>query len=218
VQESSPCIDAAGPLTTITSADGSGTSFQVESAATFVDGWGIIEPDQIQLEGQAEAVTLAAVDYDTETLTVDHTVDWTQGQGVSLIYAGDAPDLGAYEHGLATTCTDLGGTCCLPDEQCVGGDYEEALDCGSRCCLGGTCEPSPGTGGTGGSGGQPVPDGHSQPGTDDGGCGCRVQGRPAGQSTLAWWMVGLVLARWRRRSRSDDLACGSRVRGSTIAP
>ena len=36
----SPCIDAGGPLTTITSTSGSGTTFEVANANYFIDGWG----------------------------------------------------------------------------------------------------------------------------------------------------------------------------------
>jgi hypothetical protein len=93
----SPCIDAGGFLTTIASATGSGTTFVVEDAGYFMDGWGIIEADVLQLAGQSVTANVMNVDYTSNTITVDRMLNWTRGQGVSLQYAGAAPDLGAYE-------------------------------------------------------------------------------------------------------------------------
>ena len=98
LQADSPCIDAGEYPTTITSNTGSGTHFQVEDARYFFDGWGIphLVGDEIQLsDGQRARIT--DIDYDTNLITVDRTIPWTQGQGISLAYEGTAPDLGAYE-------------------------------------------------------------------------------------------------------------------------
>jgi hypothetical protein len=62
-----------------------------------MDGWGIIEGDLIQLEGETQKVRITYVDYDNNTITVDSNISWNQGQGVSLAYEGSAPDIGAYE-------------------------------------------------------------------------------------------------------------------------
>lgn len=140
LQEDSPCIDRGGFVTTVTSESGTGTVFQVDDVGFFMDGWGIVEPDRIQLEGQGEAVAITEVDYDTGTISVDSPLDWTQGQGVALAYAGSAPDVGAYEYGQLETCSDQGGACCSADQQCTGGVLADALDCAGLCCLGGTCE------------------------------------------------------------------------------
>lgn len=99
----SPCIDNGGFLTTITSANGSGTQFVVDNAGYFMDGWGIIEGDTIQLEGQSDTATITTVNYDTNTITVDTSLTWTQGLGISLEYNGTAPDIGAYEFVAAPT-------------------------------------------------------------------------------------------------------------------
>ena len=94
----SPCIDAGAYPTRITSAAGSGTQFQVEDARYFIDGWGIphVQGDEIQLaDGQRARIT--NVNYESNLITVDRVLTWTLNQGISLAYAGAAPDLGAYE-------------------------------------------------------------------------------------------------------------------------
>jgi hypothetical protein len=98
LRANSPSIDAAAYPTRITSADGSGTQFQVEDARYFMDGWGIphVQGDEIQLaDGQGARVT--NVNYEANIVTVDRALTWTLNQGISLAYEGAAPDLGAYE-------------------------------------------------------------------------------------------------------------------------
>lgn len=102
LQENSPCIDSGAGLTTITSTDGSGTSFTVEDAGYFTDGWGMIPGDMLQLEHSVERMRIIEVDYVNNNLIVDRTVTWKQGDGISLAYTGKAPDLGAYEYGDTT--------------------------------------------------------------------------------------------------------------------
>jgi hypothetical protein len=96
--ENSPCIDSGTYLTQITSASGSGTSFTVADAGYFMDGWGIIQGDSIQLFGTAQAARITSADYTANTITVNKSLTWTQNQGVSLAYIGAAPDIGAYEY------------------------------------------------------------------------------------------------------------------------
>jgi hypothetical protein len=85
-------------LTTITSATGSGFSFVVDDAKYFMDGWGIIDGDLIQLEGKSSPVRITEVNYGTKTITVDEEVSWTEGDGVAQPYNGSKPDMGAYEY------------------------------------------------------------------------------------------------------------------------
>ncbi len=101
LQASSPCINAGGTLTTITSASGSGTVFTVADAGYFMDGWGIpgVVGDRIQIMGTSQTARTAAVNYDTKTITVDAALTWTTGQGIALAYVGSAPDIGAFEYG-----------------------------------------------------------------------------------------------------------------------
>ena len=82
LQAGSPCIDAGAYPTTITSAAGSGTQFQVEDARYFFDGWGIphVQGDEIQLsDGQRARIT--NVNYETNMITVDRVLVWTHEPG-----------------------------------------------------------------------------------------------------------------------------------------
>lgn len=91
--------DAGAWLTTITSASGSGTTFTVADAGYFYDGWGIPGEagDLIQLQGQTITTRITAVNYETQTLTVQDSLSWTNGQSLALSYYGPAPDVGAFE-------------------------------------------------------------------------------------------------------------------------
>jgi hypothetical protein len=97
----SPMIDNGVFLARTTSA-GSGTVIPVDDAGDFFDGYGIAGEtgDVIQLEGQTSTARVVAVDLTNSTLTVDQALSWEDGQGVSLAYAGSAPDIGAFEYGL----------------------------------------------------------------------------------------------------------------------
>ena len=95
LQLGSPMIAAGTWLTTITSETGSGTTFTVDDARYFMDGWGIIDGDKIQLEGKSS--TVGIINISGNTITVDRSISWTQGDGVSLSYNGKAPDMGAHE-------------------------------------------------------------------------------------------------------------------------
>jgi len=93
-------VDAGACLTTIATADGSGAAFQVADAGYFTDGWGgfaAVEGDVIQLLGTAQKARITSINFDTQWITLDRTVTWVMGQGISLFYTGDAPDVGAYE-------------------------------------------------------------------------------------------------------------------------
>ena len=94
----SPMIDA-GTFLTRTVGPGSGTSVVVEDAGYFHDGFGIPGEagDLVQLEGQAASARIVSIDYDTNMLTLDTPLSWTDGQGVSLRYFGSGPDMGASE-------------------------------------------------------------------------------------------------------------------------
>lgn len=96
LQENSKMIDK-GAFLTKTENSGSGKTIKLEDARYFMDGWGIIEGDLIQLEGQTQTARITSVDYKTNTITVDASLSWTKGKGVSLPYQGSAPDIGAFE-------------------------------------------------------------------------------------------------------------------------
>jgi hypothetical protein len=99
LQSDSPMIDSGAFLTNTTSA-GNGTSMQVRDASYFYDGFEIEGEvgDLIQLDGQTTTARIVSIDYAANTLTLDTSLTWTNGQGVSLAYSGNAPDIGAYEH------------------------------------------------------------------------------------------------------------------------
>lgn len=103
---SSPCIDSGTYLTQITSASGSGTSFTVEDAGYFMDGWDIVQGDYIQLLGTTRRARIINVDYPSNTIKVDTSLTWTQNQGISLAYEGTSPDVGAYEYSAGISLED----------------------------------------------------------------------------------------------------------------
>jgi hypothetical protein len=96
LQPNSPCRNKGVALTTITSPSGSGTAFTVEDAGYFMDGWGIdgVQGDKIQIFGTKQQARAVKVDYATNTITLDSSVRWAKGQGVTLSYEGPAPDIG----------------------------------------------------------------------------------------------------------------------------
>jgi hypothetical protein len=92
----SPAIDKGVFLTTVT-ADGSAAIVPVADANYFIDGYGIVAGDEIQLEGQTESARIVSIDYGAKTITVDKPVTFRTGQGVARKYSGSAPDIGAFE-------------------------------------------------------------------------------------------------------------------------
>ncbi len=98
LESNSPCIDTGNFLTNITSSSGSGTSFVVADSLWFMDGFGFVDGDKIQLEEETTTAMITHIDYTTNTITVNSSLTWDEGQGVSLVYQGSAPDIGAYEY------------------------------------------------------------------------------------------------------------------------
>ncbi len=97
LRSTSPMIDA-GAFLTQTSSSGSGITISVQDASYFMDGWGSIEGDLIQLEGQDQTARITNVDYDNNIIVVDKSLSWNNSIGISLAYNGSAPDIGAYEY------------------------------------------------------------------------------------------------------------------------
>jgi hypothetical protein len=96
LQPQSPCVDA-GDFLTRTTAAGQGTTIPVAEAGFFTDGYGAVEGDLIQLEGQTHPLRILAIDYEANTLRVDSPAVWQAGQGVSQPFDGARPDIGAFE-------------------------------------------------------------------------------------------------------------------------
>jgi hypothetical protein len=100
--QASHCIDAGVFLTTIASESGTGTSFAVADAGYFTDGMGVIGGDTIQVRDRTPRAAIVAIDYADNRLTVDRELSWSTGDGVSLAFRGDAPDIGAFETAATT--------------------------------------------------------------------------------------------------------------------
>jgi chitodextrinase len=92
----SPVIDKGVNLTTVTSATGSGTTFNVADSHYFCDGWNLITADTIQVGSQT--CQIGSINYSTNTITCTAPISWVNGAGVNLPYSGSAPDPGAYEY------------------------------------------------------------------------------------------------------------------------
>jgi len=87
---------------TKTVSSGSGTSLIVADVRYFSDGFGLIPGDLIQLEGQTQTARVTAINYSTNTLTLDRSLSWSANQGVAYVYTGTRPDIGAYEYSAQT--------------------------------------------------------------------------------------------------------------------
>ena len=103
----SKCMDH-GDFLTKTIGPGEGKLITVKDAGYFCDGFGIVDGDWIQLEGSTEPVHILKVDYVKKQLEIDRAISWTVDTGVSFVYAGLAPDIGAVENrGNTRTATVL---------------------------------------------------------------------------------------------------------------
>jgi hypothetical protein len=129
LSSTSNAINAGAFLTTTRSA-GSGTQIPVQDAHYFFDGWGMaqeipdadIQGDLIQLEGQTQTARITNINYNTNTITVDTSLSWTSGQGLSLAYKGSKPDMGAFEFGSGQAGCSLDQDCShLGDLPCIEG-------------------------------------------------------------------------------------------------
>ena len=92
----SRAINAGRPMTVVTSATGSGTSFTVKEAGFFIDGHSLVLGDLIRVGKQAP-VRVRKVDHDANTLTVSASISWKTGDPVILAYQDATPDIGAFE-------------------------------------------------------------------------------------------------------------------------
>ena len=96
LENNSPAIDQGAFLTTTTNA-GTGTVIELVDAGFFTNGYGIREGDIINIEGQTQQFEIIATDYLNKTITLNETVTWTVGVGISLNYNDNTPDIGAFE-------------------------------------------------------------------------------------------------------------------------
>lgn len=93
--------DAAEHLTYAVG-EGMGLELTVADARNFYDGFGLEgeQGDLIAVGRSSQTARVVHVDKDNHVLTLDRPVMWASGDAVSLTWAGEAPDIGVYEHGL----------------------------------------------------------------------------------------------------------------------
>lgn len=93
----SPAINAGNPLTTANGAGSSSDMLTVHDSRWFHDGMAIegLAGDTIRVG--ANTVVITDVDYDTEIITMDSSISWSDGDSVTYPYNGAAPDMGAIE-------------------------------------------------------------------------------------------------------------------------
>ncbi len=96
----SPLIDAGTHLTRAVG-EGEGSTITVEDAHYFFDGFGITGEagDLIAVGSPGQTARVVQVRLDEAELVLDRDVRWSAGDPVGLPWAGEAPDIGAYEHG-----------------------------------------------------------------------------------------------------------------------
>ncbi len=95
LQAGSPAINLGKAITTVTSANGSGTSFDVADAGFFCDGYGLAEGDLIKI-GSNEPVRITGIT--SNTITVNRSISWNSDDGVYWRHQDSSPDVGAYEY------------------------------------------------------------------------------------------------------------------------
>ncbi|MFW5867489.1 MAG: right-handed parallel beta-helix repeat-containing protein, partial [Armatimonadota bacterium] len=96
--EGSPLIDG-GEFLTYAVVDGEGQRIEVEDAQWFYDGFGIEgEQGDLIAVGAAENVArIVSADYEADVLELDRPLRWSEGDAVSLRWAGEAPEIGVFE-------------------------------------------------------------------------------------------------------------------------
>ncbi len=104
LQSGSPALNAGVHLA-FAVGSGSGTTLVVDNSLYFSDGNQIVTGDTIRLEGTSQTAVVTANDWINNTLTLDTSLTWTNGQGVSLNYTGSAPNVGAFGLASGTTLT-----------------------------------------------------------------------------------------------------------------
>jgi hypothetical protein len=92
----SPLIDAGDFLTYTTTSGTNTNKIKVKDAKFFIDGWGIVEGDKIQIGN--EIVKITKVDYGNNILTINKNISWSRNTGIALPYNGLMPDIGAVEY------------------------------------------------------------------------------------------------------------------------
>jgi hypothetical protein len=95
LQSDSPAIGLGKAITTVTSPNGQGSSFDVSDGGFFSDGHGIAEGDIIKV-GSNDPVRITQIV--SNTISVDSDISWSHGDGVFWRHQDGNPDAGAYEY------------------------------------------------------------------------------------------------------------------------
>ncbi len=103
----SPVIDKGGQLT-VAVQSGNSNIIPVKDSRYFYSGHGMISGDKIII-GSSDTATVIDRDIDENTITIDKTLTWDEGDSVSLIFSGSAPDIGAYEYGIEKEIANAAG-------------------------------------------------------------------------------------------------------------
>ena len=147
LQSNSPMIDAGEFLTTTTNSGSNSNTITVEDAGYFYDGWNIEgeEGDMIQIEDTTETkiARIVDIDYENNIINIDRSLSWEQGDGLSLVYSGSAPDIGAFEYTGSTpppTCENCKSSPCNTYNDCATGTG--TCYAGYYCCQGSCTETS----------------------------------------------------------------------------
>ena len=116
LQESSPCIDAGGALTTAVGAGSASSNLVVVDSLYFQDGnfgqgrtawhdYVNLQPDWIAIGTVSNAVAISSINYETHTIKLAEPKTWSDkapvwlykiSDGTRVLY-GTAPDTGAHE-------------------------------------------------------------------------------------------------------------------------
>ncbi|MCK0147211.1 right-handed parallel beta-helix repeat-containing protein [Arenibacter sp. F26102] len=94
LSKDSPCVDA-GRFLTYAVGTAHDSALKVEDPYFFSDGFDVVEGDMIRVGDQE--VQVISIDYDTRYLILNKQIKWEDKAPVSLIYKGNAPDIGAVE-------------------------------------------------------------------------------------------------------------------------
>ena len=97
LQSESPAINSGVPLT-VTDGASSGYNITVADAGGFVEPLNNRAGDTIQLIGDETTATIVSINYSTNVITVDTSLEWESGVGVTLTYSGTTVDRGAEEY------------------------------------------------------------------------------------------------------------------------
>jgi hypothetical protein len=97
----SQSIDAGIPLTKSVGSGDNTDTIVVQDALFFFSGWDFqdrrLKADMLQI-GSNSPLRIASIDYETNTITLESSISYQDGDAVSLPYEGSAPDLGPTEY------------------------------------------------------------------------------------------------------------------------